>query len=83
MITRHARRRLQQRAIPEQMLPIVFSYGEEIYQKGGTYLYRLTDSSVAHIRRDLSHILNHLDSLSDSYFVESTDGKIITAGHIK
>ncbi|RTE66109.1 hypothetical protein EH243_08290 [Amphritea opalescens] len=82
MITQHARKRLKQRAIPDAMASLIINYGKEMYQKGGTYKYQLTKRDAKHLKQDLNRVLNHLDSLSDTYLIESEDGRIITVGHI-
>lgn len=81
MLTKHAEKRLQQRGIPEEMLLFISLYGEEISQKGGSHEHRLTKQAVKTLRKDLKKVLKHLDSLSNTYFIEGAAGKIITAGH--
>ncbi|RTE67325.1 hypothetical protein EH243_03745 [Amphritea opalescens] len=81
MLTKHAEKRLQQRAIPEEMLLFISLYGEEVAQKGGSHEHRLTKRAVKALRKDLKKVLQHLDSLSNTYVIEGTEGKIITAGH--
>lgn len=81
VLTEHAGQRLQQRSIPEMMLKLLMLYGEEKLQKGGTRVLRLPKDSQKALRKELKHVLNHLDSLSDSYMVLADDGVVITAGH--
>lgn len=81
MLTKHAEERLQQRAIPEAMLHFISLYGEEAHQKGGSHELRLPKRAVKALRKDLKKVLQHLDSLSNAYFIESASGEIITAGH--
>lgn len=80
-LTKHAEKRLQQRSIPEIMLQIMLSYGEEVPQKGGTCMVRISRRRRAAIRKDLKRALDHFDSLCDGYMVVSEDDKVITAGH--
>lgn len=80
-LSHHARVRLQQRAIPALMLPLIASYGKERYQRGGTTVWHLPHKSAQRLRRELKDILTRLDALTDMYFVEGDSGTIVTAGH--
>jgi hypothetical protein len=80
-LTQHAEKRSQQRAIPLPMLDILYLYGEEVPQKGGSHLLRLNRRSIKTIRRDLKSVLDHLDSLASTYAIEGDDGAMITVGH--
>lgn len=80
-LTKHAEARLQQRGIPPLMLPVVMAYGVEQYQKGGTTVWSLPKASAKRLRRELKELLNRMDALSDTYFVEDEAGTVITAGH--
>jgi len=81
MLTKHAEKRLQQRAIPEEMLHLILIYGEEVAQKGGCHELRLPKRAIKALRKDLKKVLRHLDSLSNAYFIEGASGEVITAGH--
>ena len=39
--TRHAKRRMQQRAISKKYIQMALDWGREKYQTGGTYQYRI------------------------------------------
>jgi hypothetical protein len=80
-ISNHAQQRLKQRGIPELMLNLLVQYGRDEYQKGGTTVWRLSRKAAKRLRQDLKEVLGRLDALADTYFVEATDGTVITAGH--
>ena len=81
MLTKHAEKRLQQRAIPKEMLHFISLYGEEVTQKGGCHELRLPKRAIKALRKDLKKVLQHLDSLSNTYVIEGAAGEVITAGH--
>jgi hypothetical protein len=82
-ISQHASRRLQQRGIPEKMLPLLFAYGEEAYdhkyglrtiylnRHGRAYIARVTDPSE----------FKQMQAALDVYAVLDRDDCIVTIGH--
>ncbi len=50
-LTHHAARRLQQRGIPEDALPLLMQFGAHEYDKRGANLVYLTHKSRERIRR--------------------------------
>lgn len=80
-VTEHARKRMQQRAIPDQLLPLMLEYGQREQAGDGCRRWRLTRKAVATMRRDLKSIMGRLDSVQDAYLIESADGAIVTVGH--
>lgn len=79
-LTQHAEARLQQRAIPELMLPLLFTYGEMQYQSGGVHRWYLPHRRRKQLRKQLKKLIDHFDSLENCYCVEA-DGKVITIAH--
>lgn len=80
-ISQHARRRMQQRAIPSLMLEIVFTYGREELQDGASVVY-LDRRARERAKRDIKDLLARFDKLEDTYLVAANDtGSIVTAGH--
>lgn len=80
-LTKHALQRLQQRAIPESMLSLLFAYGDYQRAGGGCVKVALTRKGAKRLRRDLQTLLGQFDSLRNTYLVESPDGAVITVGH--
>lgn len=81
-LTHHAARRLQQRCIPEEILPLLMAYGEEEYDHHGTVLLyfnkrarnRIAKAVAATELKSLEHALN-------TYAVLDRDGCVVTVGH--
>jgi len=80
-LTKHAQRRLQQRAIPEPMLSLLFQYGDCRNAGDGCMKITLTRKGAKRLHRDLQTLLGQFDSLRNTYLVESPDGAVITVGH--
>ena len=81
MLSKHAQERMQQRAIPPLVLDLLYRYGREQHQNGGTVLF-----FDQHSRRKalcaLKDTLQRFDKVSDTYVVTAADnGKAITVGH--
>lgn len=80
-LTKHAQRRLQQRAIPESMLPLLYQYGDCKHAGDGCKKIIMTRKGAKRLHRDLQTLLGQFDSLRNTYLVESPDGAVITVGH--
>jgi hypothetical protein len=83
MYTAHAKKRCQQRAIPEQLCEIVLDYGRDRYDKRGGRVWFLTKRSLIEIERKLgAKCRKDLERKKGMYLVESvSDNAIITVGH--
>lgn len=78
--THHAEQRMQQRAIPELAIALLQLYGASEPAAGShiRYFDKRARRAVTQAVRDLA---SDLDRLGDMYFVESSEGVVITAGH--
>ncbi|MCX9154603.1 hypothetical protein OPU71_00525 [Niveibacterium sp. 24ML] len=81
-MTHHAMKRMQQRGIPERVLPLLFEYGEEAYDHRGTATLYFTKRS----RQRLASIvprdeLKRLSNALNAYVVVDQDGAVVTVGH--
>ncbi len=81
MLSKHARQRMQQRAIPPLMVDLLYRFGREQQQSGSTVLY-FDKKSRERARKALEDMTQRFDKLSDAYLVEADDGATtITVGH--
>lgn len=81
-MTHHATRRLQQRGIPENVLPLLMRYGAHEYDKRGARVVYLTHKSRQRLRRMLgAETYGRLEPALDVYAVVDTDGAVVTVGH--
>lgn len=81
-MTRHATCRLQQRCIPEDVLPLLMRFGAHEYDKRGARVVYLTHKSRQRLRRTLgAETYGRLEPALDVYAVVDTDGAIVTVGH--
>lgn len=81
MMSAHASRRLQQRAIHPLMVDLLYRYGRKHHQNGSTVLF-LDSRARKKARRALEEVERRFEKLCDAYLVESDDGgTVITIGH--
>lgn len=81
-MTHHAVRRLQQRGIPEDVLPLLMRFGAHQYDKRGARVVYLTHKSRQRLRKALgAEIYNQLEPALDVYAVVNRDGAVVTVGH--
>jgi hypothetical protein len=81
-MTHHATRRVQQRGIPEDVLPLLMRFGAHEYDKHGARLVYLTHKSRQRLRRTLgAEAYGRLEPALDVYAVVGADGAIVTVGH--
>jgi hypothetical protein len=81
-MTHHAARRLQQRGIPEDVLPLLMRFGAHEYDKHGARVVYLTHKSRQRLRRTLgAETYGRLEPALDVYAVIDTTGAVVTVGH--
>jgi hypothetical protein len=80
-LTRHAKIRCAQRAIPEFHLELLRFFGEITEQKNGCYTLSLSSEEQNNLREDLTYVISHWDQFISTYAIFSNSGVIITAGH--
>jgi len=77
--TRHAQKRLQQRAIPPLIVEWLHEYGERQRRHDADVIV-LDRKAKKRLARDVGHqVVDQLGSLLDAYIVVASD-KLITAG---
>jgi len=79
-LSRHARKRAQQRGISEACLPIITGFGEREYDGRGGIRYMMTKRAVEKLKRVIGSA-QAIDALQGVYAVVNADGKAITLAH--
>lgn len=81
-LSRHAQKRGQQRAIPQDSVPLILAYGERSHDGQGGIRYLMTDKAVNGLSRVVGYS-QKLAALSGCYAVVSADNEqtVITIGH--
>jgi hypothetical protein len=81
-LSRHANKRAQQRAIPQECVPLILAYGERTHDGQGGIRYLLTEKAMASLGRAIGHS-QRLETLTGCYAVVSAEDEetIITVGH--
>ena len=82
LISHHAKVRMQQRAISEDMLENLLNFGQIRFNGQGTQILTFPKSVIKCLKEELDHKLfmkaeRHLNL----YAVMSSDGELITAGY--
>lgn len=81
-ITQHAVKRMQQRGIPERVLPLLFEYGEEEYDHHGTMMLYFNKRARQRLVKALPHDeLKCLQNALNAYVILDNDGAVVTVGH--
>lgn len=81
-LTHHAAKRMQQRGIPERVLPLLFEYGEEEYDHHGTVLLFFNKRARQRMAKVVSHVeLKGLPRALNAYAALDKNGAILTVGH--
>lgn len=79
-LTKHARARSQQRAIPEFVMDLLVSYGKS-KRRHGAEVYYLDKFSRKQLRQYIGSIIySRISDLLDCYVVIADDGAVITTG---
>ncbi|MCE3000605.1 MAG: hypothetical protein ACK59Y_07635 [Betaproteobacteria bacterium] len=82
-LSKHAGKRTQQRAIPQDCIPLILAYGERSFDGNGAVRYLLTKQSMAVIGRVMGRSAR-FDAMVGRYVVvDATDeSKVITVAHL-
>lgn len=81
-MTHHAARRMQQRGIPEDVLPLLMRFGVHEYDKHGAKLLYMTRRCRQRVRRSIGETdYERLERALDVYAVVDTYGAVVTVGH--
>jgi hypothetical protein len=83
MFTKHALKRCQQRAIPQDLCDLVLEFGEFRYDHHGARVWFMTKRSVERAGRSLGHeSARRLEKKKNIFLVEALDTSlVITVGH--
>ena len=81
ILTTHARKRMQQRAIPVDFIELLCCFGIETSSRGGVDKLALSNREARHLRRRLESLLHRWDHLMDSYVVVSDNDTLIMTAH--
>lgn len=81
-LTHHAAKRMQQRGIPEKVLPLLFEFGEEEYDHHGTRTVYLNKKSRERIRKVTGQDeFKRIQGALDVYAVLDENDQVLTIGH--
>ena len=81
-ITDHARLRIQQRGIQEDMLPLLLKYGQKTYDNYGDQVYYLNKASRERLERECGReVLRKIRDTLDIYAVVGEGNGLVTVGH--
>jgi len=72
--THHAKQRMQQRAISQLQIELIEAFGDDHYQKGGSYYCYIPKKRLKELRRAI-------DGLENIKAVKGDADKLITAMH--
>jgi hypothetical protein len=83
MYTKHALKRCQQRAIPQELCELVLDYGESCYDKHGARIWFLTKKTIQKLEQTYgSDVRKKLERKRNLFVVESLDtNSVITVGY--
>ena len=81
-LTRHAAKRLQQRGIPETILPLLYDYGHEEYDHHGSRTVFFSRRGRERVARVLGATeYKQLQRALDAYVVIDQNDCVVTVGH--
>jgi hypothetical protein len=81
-MTHHAAKRLQQRGIPEKVLPLLFEFGEEEYDHHGTMMLYFNKRARQRLAKAIStDEWKDLEPALNTYAVLDKVGAVVTVGH--
>ncbi len=79
-LTAHARKRLQQRGIPEYFVDVLLDFGSTQKSHGGSEIVFLRQHDKKLAKGTLSDV-KIFQRLRNAYLILSSSGKVITAGY--
>lgn len=79
--TLHAQVRMQQRAIPPQVVSWLFDFGSRQRAAGQAAIVYFDKAARRRLAQEIGHITaSHVSPLLNTYLIESCDGDVITTG---
>ena len=82
MLSHHAKVRMQQRAISEDMLESLLDFGQIRFNGQGTEILTFPKRVVKHLKKELDHkVFMKIERHLNLYAIMSSDGELITTGY--
>ena len=82
MLSHHAKVRMQQRAISEDMLESLLDFGQIKFNGQGTEILTFPKRVVKHLKKELGHkVFMKIERHLNLYAIMSSDGELITTGY--
>ena len=82
MLSQHAKVRMQQRAISEDMLESLLDFGQIRFNGQGTEILTFPKRVVKHLKKELDHkVFMKIERHLNLYAIMSSDGELITTGY--
>lgn len=83
MFTKHALKRCQQRAIPQELCDLVLDFGDYRYDKHGARIWFMTKKTMERIEKQVGvQGAKELEKKKNIFLVEAIDtNAVITVGH--
>jgi len=82
MLSQHAKVRMQQRAISEDMLESLLDFGQIKFNGQGTEILTFPKRVVKHLKKELDHkVFMKIERHLNLYAIMSSDGELITTGY--
>lgn len=81
-VSAHARARMQQRGIPEQVLSVLIRFGKKAYDHRGGKVVYLTPKRKRRLYMAVEKaLLRKLEPVLDTYMVLNCEHHVVTVGH--
>lgn len=80
-LTKHARKRMQQRGIPRRVVDWLIAYGEVDHQRGAELFY-FTDRARDALKRDVGRRMVKRHEKALNTFLVCAEDEIATVGHL-
>jgi hypothetical protein len=81
-LSNHAKVRMQQRAISEDMLESLFDFGQVKFNGQGTEILTFPKKVIKNLKKELDHkMFSKIERHLNLYAIMSSDGELITTGY--
>ena len=81
-VSQHAKIRMQQRAISEDMLESLLDFGQVKFNGQGTEILTFPKKVVKNLKKELNHkVFKKIERHLNLYAIMSSDGELITTGY--
>lgn len=82
MLTQHARKRIQQRAIPQVVIDLLLDFGVVEHRNKGLEILYFNKKGRHAARSSMKNSgLTQLDHCLNAFMLESSEGLVVTVGH--